>query len=530
MPIISNANHDFSTYSVSSDDSSLDRFFTEIPETETLKGVYFQRARLLRDPKAASHAVDHTLQVLVNVGGNRYAFPWSTLEQFPQSRLGRLRSCTTPEEIARLCDDYDEARREYFFDRNPTAFRVILNFLAAGKLRLLRELCAVSLHDELDYWGVDPGHMERCCRRRMVTRVEEVAERERKEEEWRQKRLTAKRTGAQVDRGYRRLVWRLREVMENPHSGLAGKIFACLSIVMVMVTVISLCISTMPDLRDEEKRGECSQKCQSMFVVESICVAWFTLEFVMRFVNAQSKLAFARGPLNVIDAVAILPYYVSLVVDVRDEMQEDASAASAAVGAGRGYLDKLSLILRLLRALRILYVMRLARHSLGLQTLGLTMQRSMREFGLLLLFVCVAVTLFSPLVHLAENELAPFAAGAAHPHPHHSFSSIPASYWWAIISMTTVGYGDMVPRSIPGQVVALTSILSGILIMAFPATSIFHTFSRSYQELKQEYQRLWKEEEGEEPEEEEGPEEEEEAEPEEKLGDARRSSLPSTAF
>ena len=83
-------------------------------------------------------------------------------------------------------------------------------------------------------------------------------------------------------------------------------------------------------------------------------------------------------------------------------------------------------------------------------------------------------------VHLAESEL----TGAQ------DFSSIPASYWWAIISMTTVGYGDMVPRSIPGQVVALSSILSGILLMAFPVTSIFHTFSRSYVELKQEQQRL----------------------------------------
>uniref|UniRef100_A0A673B921 Potassium voltage-gated channel, subfamily G, member 4b n=1 Tax=Sphaeramia orbicularis TaxID=375764 RepID=A0A673B921_9TELE len=471
-----------------SDDSSLDRFFTEIPETETLKGVYFQRAQLLRDPKA-TYVVDHTLQVLINVGGNRYTFPWSTLEQFPQSRLGRLRFCTTPEEIARLCDDYDETCKEYFFDRNPTAFRVILNFLAAGKLRLLRELCAVSLHDELDYWGVDPGHMERCCRRRMITRVDEVAERERKEEEWRKKKMTLKKATTEAEKGYRKLIWMLREVMENPHSGLAGKIFACLSVIMVMVTVISLCISTMPDLRAEEATGECSQKCHSMFVVESICVAWFTLEFLLRFVNAQSKLAFARGPLNIIDAIAILPYYVSLVVDVRDESDEEVS-----LSAGRGYLDKLSLILRLLRALRILYVMRLARHSLGLQTLGLTMQRSTREFGLLLLFVCVAVTLFSPLVHLAESELAPFAATP----PHHSFSSIPASYWWAIISMTTVGYGDMVPHSIPGQIVALTSILSGILIMAFPATSIFHTFSRSYQELKQDYERLWKEERNEE--------------------------------
>ncbi|KAG7277451.1 hypothetical protein CRUP_022539, partial [Coryphaenoides rupestris] len=481
MPIISNANHDFSIYSVSSDDSSLDRFFTEIPETETIKGAYFQRARLLRTLEAC-YVVDPARQALVNVGGNRYAFPWSTLEQYPHSRLGRLRLCTSPEERARLCDDYDDGSNEFFFDRNPTAFRVILNFLAAGKLRLLRELCAVALHDELDYWGVAPRHMERCCRRRMIARVEEVAEWARKEKEWQQRRRELK-APLEAEDGHQRLIAALREVMESPHSGLAGKVFAFLSIVMVAITVVSLCISTMPDLREEETKGECSQKCQNMFVIESICVAWFTLEFVLRFVNAQSKLAFLHGPLNIIDAIAILPYYVTLAVEIRGDPHQD-------VNSSRGYLDKLGLILRLLRALRILYVMRLARHSLGLQTLGLTLQRSMRELSLLLLFVCVAVVLFSPLVHLAESELTQFSATR----PHQSFSSIPASYWWAIISMTTVGYGDMVPHSIPGQIVALTSILSGILIMAFPATSIFHTFSRSYQELKQEYERLWKEE------------------------------------
>ncbi len=224
-----------------------------------------------------------------------------------------------------------------------------------------------------------------------------------------------------------------------------------------------------------------------MFMVESVCVAWFSLEFLVRFFHAQSKLEFARGPLNIIDAVAILPYYVSLFLELKDESVQDIVA-----GAGRSTLDKLGLILRLMRALRILYVMRLARHSVGLQTLGLTIQQSMTDFGLLLLFMCVAVTLFSPLVHLAESELAPNAARS----PQFSFSSIPASYWWSIISVTTVGYGDMVPRSIPGQLVALISILSGILILSFPSTSIFHTFHCTYTELKEEQEMLWKEERG----------------------------------
>lgn len=203
--------------------------------------------------------------------------------------------------------------------------------------------------------------------------------------------------------------------------------------------------------------------------METVCVAWFTLELTLRFLQARSKLEFACSPLNIIDAVAILPYYISLIVDEKDLEPDDHT------NAGGGYLEKLSLILRLLHALRILYVMRLARHSLGLQTLGMTVQKSMHDFGLLLLFVCVAIMLFSPLMHLAESE-------------YHGFSSIPSCYWWAIISMTTVGYGDMVPHTIPGQVVAFSGILSGILIMAFPATSIFHVFSRSYRELRYEHQ------------------------------------------
>lgn len=214
-------------------------------------------------------------------------------------------------------------------------------------------------------------------------------------------------------------------------------------------------------------QGECSTKCRNLFVLETVCVAWFSFEFLLRSLQAESKCAFLRTPLAIIDILAILPFYVSLL------------AGLAAGPMGSKMLERAGLVLRLLRALRVLYVMRLARHSLGLRSLGLTVRRCAREFGLLLLFLCVAMALFAPLVHLAEREL-----GARR-----DFSSVPASYWWAVISMTTVGYGDMVPRSLPGQVVALSSILSGILLMAFPVTSIFHTFSRSYSELKEQQQR-----------------------------------------
>ncbi|KAL7864339.1 hypothetical protein AOLI_G00157590 [Acnodon oligacanthus] len=470
------SDYDYSALSCASD-TSLNP--PPVQEREALKGVYYKRAQCLFSPDIADAAAcpgdSQRLHVIINVGGLRYQLPWTTLEDFPLSRLGQLRLCSSFDEIMRVCDDYDVTRNEFFFDRSPCAFRTILTFLRAGKLRSLREMCALSFREELLYWGVPEESLEWCCRRRLLQRAEECDELERaaEEEEEEDEDDEESEGGLAGQSRLGRCMGKLRDMVEKPHSGLPGKIFACLSVLFVTITAINLSISTMPAMREEEEDGKCSQMCYNIFIVETVCVAWFSLEFTLRFIQDRSKLAFLRRPLNLIDVVAILPYYITLVVD-------STSAGEKRLGSGSTYLDKVGLVLRVLRALRILYVMRLARHSLGLQTLGLTARRCTREFGLLLLFLCVAIALFSPLLYLIENEVAATQ----------EFSSIPATYWWAVITMTTVGYGDMVPRSIPGQVVALSSILSGILLMAFPVTSIFHTFSRSYVELKQEQQRL----------------------------------------
>uniref|UniRef100_H3D4J5 Potassium voltage-gated channel, subfamily G, member 1 n=2 Tax=Tetraodon nigroviridis TaxID=99883 RepID=H3D4J5_TETNG len=449
-------------------------------EEAAQKGAFYRRAQGLPELGAARDdsllPASRKLHAIINVGGQRYQLPWTTLEDFPLSRLGQLHLCSTFDEIMGVCDDYDVARNEFFFDRSPCAFRTILTYLRAGKLRSLREMCALSFREELLYWGVPEESLEWCCRRRLLQRMEEFEAMERAEEEELLEDLLDSGSG-QVERAaesrINRCMARLRDMVEKPHSGLPGKIFACLSVLFVTITAINLSISTMPAMREEEEAGTCSRMCYNIFIVETVCVAWFSLEFTLRFIQDRSKITFFRQPLNLIDVVAILPYYITLLVD-------STSTGDRKLGSGSSYLDKVGLVLRVLRALRILYVMRLARHSLGLQTLGLTARRCTREFGLLVLFLCVAIALYSPLLYLIENEMATTQ----------EFTSIPATYWWAVITMTTVGYGDMVPRTIPGQVVALSSILSGILLMAFPVTSIFHTFSRSYVELKQEQQRL----------------------------------------
>lgn len=235
-------------------------------EVSSKKGLFYKRAQLLLQPQARPRDGDEVGladgAAIINVGGIKYRIPWSTLEEFPLTRLGKLRSCSNEAEIMDVCDDYDGSRNEYFFDRSPSAFRTIVTFLAAGKLRLLREMCALSFQEELLYWGVEENNLDWCCLRKLRLRQEEYKEQQRLEEE--DTELTSPHSceetlepldgGLQEDTPSGGCMGRLRDMVENPHSGLPGKIFACLSVLFVAITAVTLCISTMPDLREEEER------------------------------------------------------------------------------------------------------------------------------------------------------------------------------------------------------------------------------------------------------------------------------------
>jgi hypothetical protein len=176
---------------------------------------------------------------------------WAALARCPLARLERLRACRGHDELLRVCDDYDVSRDEFFFDRSPCAFRAIVALLRAGKLRLLRGPCALAFRDELAYWGIDEARLERCCLRRLRRREEEAAEARAGPGAHEAQESPARALGpGRLERGRRRL----RDVVDNPHSGLAGKLFACVSVAFVAVTAVGLCLSTMPDIRAEEER------------------------------------------------------------------------------------------------------------------------------------------------------------------------------------------------------------------------------------------------------------------------------------
>lgn len=108
--------------------------------------------------------VDH--KMLINVGGVRHEVLWSTLEKFPNTRLGRLQECRTEESILNYCDYYNYDDNEYFFDKNPKIFNSVISCYRIGKLHIPDEYCLTELVTELRYWGFDENYLDMCCQQK----------------------------------------------------------------------------------------------------------------------------------------------------------------------------------------------------------------------------------------------------------------------------------------------------------------------------------------------------------------------------
>ncbi|XP_029927234.1 potassium voltage-gated channel subfamily G member 3-like [Myripristis murdjan] len=387
---------------------------------------------------------------VLNVGGRRFSVSPERLRASPLGRLSRLQRCASERELLEVCDDYDRDRNEFFFDRHAEAFSFIMLYAQHGTLRFVPHMCALSFYNEMLYWGLESSDLPLCCQRRLDDRMSDSAVHFFPEEEARAPETRTPETRA-------RWVDRMRRTFEEPTSSVAAQILASVSVLFVLVSMVMLCASTLPDWKAAESSVDEHR------IIEAVCIGWFTAECVLRFILSRDKCEFVRRPLNIIDMLAITPYYVSVTVTV--------------LTGENSQLQRAGVTLRVLRMMRIFWVIKLARHFLGLQTLGLTLRRCYREMVMLLVFICVAMAIFSALAQLLEHGL-DLEAG------NRDYASIPAACWWVIISMTTVGYGDMYPVTVAGRVLGGVCVVSGIVLLALPITFIYHSFVQCYHELK----------------------------------------------
>ncbi|EJW74549.1 voltage-gated potassium channel protein, partial [Wuchereria bancrofti] len=165
----------------------------------------------------------------------------------------------------------------------------------------------------------------------------------------------------------------LWELVEYPDSSLFARIFALLSIFVISISIISFCLETLPSMK--ENPGDVRDWSNPFFYIELICIIWFTIELLLRFISCPDKFSFLRSVLNIIDFVAIAPFFGNLMW--MDSTKSNSSMSFA--------------VLRVLRLVRVFRIFKLSRHSVGLQILGKTFRASIQEFCLLIFFMVIAL-------------------------------------------------------------------------------------------------------------------------------------------
>ncbi|XP_070698421.1 delayed-rectifier potassium channel regulatory subunit KCNS3-like [Pempheris klunzingeri] len=403
----------------------------------------------------------------VNVGGFKQRMEHDVLKQFPQTRLGRLLCCSSKEAILELCDDFSPSEMEYYFDRNPRFFCYVLNFYLTGKIHLVDGLCVFSFIQEIEYWGIKERHLDFCCSSKFHELMELAGDKH-----WDQgsaelqfhsagssmEELSASEEDIDVFEGswcadLRRKIW-IR--LENPGHSTSAKVLAVASLSLVIISIVAMCIHSMPAVHEVDlSEKETEDPVLAFF--ESLCVLCFSVEFLLRLAVAPSVKKFLCSPLNIIDLLSIMPFYVTLACDIMEEGENTE-------------LENVGKVVQILRLMRVFRILKLARHSAGLRSLGATLRHSSHEIGQLVLFLSVGISMFSVLIYFVEKES-----------EESELQTIPIGWWWATISMTTVGYGDTFPVTLAGKLIGTVCIVCGLLIVALPITNIFNKFSKFYE-------------------------------------------------
>ncbi|XP_068127272.1 potassium voltage-gated channel subfamily V member 2-like [Hyperolius riggenbachi] len=402
----------------------------------------------------------------LNVGGKIFQINYQAAAQYPATRIGRIATCTDPTKRLDFCDDFLVQRNEYFFDRDPSVFCYIFHFYHSGILWIMDELCPANFTEEIEYWGIHLHYTQKCCRSLFEEHQDELNEHIKIQRE-----LQAEIDYLDHDKYFegkwfgdlRRKIWNL---VENPYSSIPAKILAILSSIFVLISVVTMCLSTMEELKQKNGYGKCY-----MEQVEIICVIFFTTEYIMRLFSASGIKRFLKTVLNIVDLIAILPFYIQIIFE-RFSEEADMHLHPDDIDKME-HVGQLGKVLKIIRLMRIFRILKLARHSIGLRAFGFTIRQCYQQVCCLFLFIAMGVFTFSALMHSVEHDV-----------PGTNFTSIPSAWWWAAVSISTVGYGDTIPDTILGRIVAFLCISFGIILNGMPISILYNRFSDFYAKLK----------------------------------------------
>lgn len=200
----------------------------------------------------------------------------------------------------------------------------------------------------------------------------------------------------------------------------------------------------------------------SVLYINDICAMIFTLELIIKFIVWPNKASFFTSFFNIIDLLSVVPMAICCLLTWFDPyfwLKRNIVLAYC--------ITAFSSVCRAIR------IFKLVKHNNGLKTMWLALRASTQEICLLVLLMAIGMLIFATLIYYAEFALID-----------DTFSSIPVGFWWSIITMTTVGYGDTYPHSSAGYVVGALCAVVGMLITGLPIPIIANNFYLYYASAK----------------------------------------------
>lgn len=219
-----------------------------------------------------------------------------------------------------------------------------------------------------------------------------------------------------------------------------SRFFAIFIQFLIILSIVTFSIETIPDLKPQTR--------EILQSIELASVLVFTLEYVLRIYVANKKLKFIFSFFGIIDLLAILPFYLSFGIDLRS--------------------------LRALRFVRLFRLFKLVRYNKALKHFARAIKIAKEEILLFLFITSILIYLSAVGIYYFEHDAQP-----------EQFSSIFDSLWWAIITLTTVGYGDVYPITVGGRVFTFFILMIGLGIVAIPTGILSSALTRAVDEKEE---------------------------------------------
>jgi len=211
----------------------------------------------------------------------------------------------------------------------------------------------------------------------------------------------------------------------------AGKLFDVLLLLAILVSVIVLMLESVQSIR--------MQWGETLRRIEWTITILFTIEYMLRILTVRRRLRYCKSFFGVVDLLSILPTYLSVLVPGSQSLA----------------------VIRVFRLVRVFRIFGLGRYEQESQVLLKALKATQAKIVVFLLVIVTLVLVMGSLVYLIES-----------PQPGSKFTSIPRSVYWAIVTVTTVGYGDMAPQTVLGQLLSAVAMILGYAIIIVP-TGIF---------------------------------------------------------